>query len=151
MTKLLTVAKAALHLNVTRRYIGAMLKQPCPACTADPDCPRCRGTGHKLPYIEGGGSGNGIIRHIWDWALELPDVANPARGQPSGVPGVTVLKGKEGYDVFVKGEKVGAVWKASEAQRSWRWRSDQMTEGFFSTRKAAIVSMMKECLIVVAQ
>ncbi len=134
MTNLLTVTQAAARLNVSSRRIRAMLQQSCPVCVSENACPRCRGTAHKLPHVEVCRSGRGVIRLVYAWALALPDVANQVRGQPAGVPGVTAVKGKRGYDVLVGDKVIGAVWRVSKAKRSW----SNGGKSLFRSRKESI-------------
>ena len=142
---LLTTDQAATHLGVTRRRIQAMLHQRCPVCILeiepDPDCPRCKGTGHKLPHVIGGVK----IRLIHAWALSLPDILHPTiGGAPSGVPGATVTRDGDGYAVFFGGERVGAVYRVSGVRRSWEWSAGERRGGLFRSRGEAIVGLLGE-------
>jgi len=142
MTSLLTTTQVSERLNVTVRRVQAMLHQRCPSCILEsaPGCVRCKGSGHKLPHVNGGRSGTGTIKLVYAWALELPDVKNSTVGRPSGIPGVTVVKDGKGYSVFAGEEKAGAVYRVSDARRSW----SNGGEGLFRSRKAAILALSEE-------
>lgn len=143
MTKLLTTKQAAAALNVEIWRVQAMTRQLCPQCQgADPQCSRCQGTGCKLPYVEAGRSGNGAIKMIHAWALELPDVAHPTVGMPCTIPGVTIAREGGEYTVYSNGEKSGAVYRVNEKRRSWEWSSGGETDGLFRSRRGAILAML---------
>ena len=139
MSKFLTTEQAAEKLKVSTRRVYAMLHQRCPACTLETVCPRCQGTGHKLPHIEVGRN-----KVIYAWALDLPDVASPSVGRQALPPGVTVEKSGNRYVVYLSGEAVGNVYRVSGVRRSWEWSAGERRGGLFRSRGEAIVGLLGE-------
>ena len=158
MTKLLTATQAAGRLGVKPNRIFKMTHQKCPKCDGAcmitsndgnslAGCPRCRSTGSKLPYLNMASDGAKRLRPlIYDWALDIPDVAHRVvGGAPVLPPGLRIVKENQNSYIINDGDSIIGYIDKLYARR-WVWMADGTIGGkTFRSRKAAVSALLNHC------
>lgn len=163
MDEFYTTVQAAEKLGCSVQRIQLLVKQACPKCKGKGNfgdvrfnCERCRGTGHRIPHIQGPATGTGYAALIYTWALDLPDVHHswPGRGhRPAQLPVDFVVASEAGrgdshYEVQYQGRRIGSVYRHAveeTTRRAWYWMLDGAEpQGPFRDMASAAVALWEK-------